>query len=107
VASLTADLEQARGQLEETTSKNADVTRELQDIRGVSANALQIRDQNESLKQHVTETEQRLDRLSMENTELQSENRQQWFVAGAGVLFGGILIGLVAPHLKRKRRSSW
>lgn len=107
VASLTSELEQTRDQLQETASKNHDVTSQLQDIRSVSANAIQLRDQNESLKRNVADSEQRINRLSMENRELQSENRQQWFIVGAGVLLGGILIGLIAPHTKRKRRSSW
>ncbi len=107
VSSLSDQLAQTRSQLEKTTSENRDVTTKLQDIRSVSSNALQLRDENESLKQRMADAEQRLNRVTMENTELQSENRQQWFIVGAGVLFGGILIGLVAPHMKRKRRSSW
>ncbi len=34
-------------------------------------------------------------------------NNQNWFIVGAGVLLGGIVIGLVAPSLRRKRRSDW
>ncbi|HEU4619858.1 MAG TPA: TIGR04211 family SH3 domain-containing protein [Gammaproteobacteria bacterium] len=107
VASLTMELASARESLEQATSKNENVTSELENIRRASANAVQLRDQNETLRQRVSETEERLSRLTMQNTELASQSRQQWFVAGAAVLFGGILIGLVAPHLKRKRRSSW
>ncbi len=107
VSTLSDQLAQTRSQLEKTTSENRNVTSKLQDIRSASANALQLRDQNESLKQRMADAEQRLNRITMENTELQSENRQQWFIVGAGVLFGGILIGLIAPHMKRKRRSSW
>jgi SH3 domain protein len=55
----------------------------------------------------MADSEQQINRLTMEKRELESENRQEWFIVGAAVLFGGILIGLVAPHTKRKRRSSW
>lgn len=107
VESLTGELTTTRDRLDQTVSTNRDVTGELQDIRSAAANAIQLRDQNETLKKRVAESEQRVDRLTMQNTELASQSRQQWFIVGAGVLFGGIVIGLIAPHLKRKRRSTW
>ncbi|HEX5418916.1 MAG TPA: TIGR04211 family SH3 domain-containing protein [Gammaproteobacteria bacterium] len=107
VATLTDRLAQAQQQLDTTASKNHDISSQLQDIRTASANAIQLRDQNENLKQRMADSEQSINRLTMEKRELESENRQQWFIVGAAVLFGGILIGLIAPHTKRKRRSSW
>jgi len=41
------------------------------------------------------------------NGALSSRSRQNWFIVGAGVLSGGIVIGLIAPSLRRKRRSDW
>ena len=43
----------------------------------------------------------------MENAALGGRSSQNWFIVGAGVLFGGIVIGLIAPSLRRKRRSDW
>ena len=107
VAGLTRDLNQAREQIDAMTSANKNVTSELQDIRTASANAVALRDQNETLRQRLAEADQRINRLTMDNTELASDSRQSWFMVGAGVLLGGILLGLVAPSLKRKRRSTW
>jgi SH3 domain protein len=107
VASLTEELNGTRARMEQAAATNADVTSELEEIRRTSANAVRLRDENESLKQRMAEAEQRVDRLSMQNTELASQGRQQWFLVGAGVLCGGIVIGLIAPNVKRKRRSSW
>jgi SH3 domain protein len=107
VASLTDELTSTQARLEQSATTNADVTGELEEIRRTAGNAMRLRDENESLKQRVAEAQQRVDRLTMQNTELASEGRQQWFLVGAGVLFGGIVIGLIAPNVKRKRRSSW
>jgi len=107
VASLTEELARTREELEATATAHKDVSRELQDIRSASSNVLALRSQNEQLRQRVSEAEERINRLAMENTELASDSRQSWFLVGAGVLFGGILIGLVAPNFKRRRRSSW
>lgn len=107
VAALTEELARTREELDATATANKDISRELQDIRSASSNVLALRSQNEQLRQRVSEAEERINRLAMENTELASDSRQSWFLVGAGVLFGGILIGLVAPNFKRRKRSSW
>lgn len=107
VERLMEELVSTRAELESVSASSKDAARELQDIRTASANVIAIRDQNEQLRQRVAEADQRINRLVMENTELASDRRQSWFLVGAGVLFGGILIGLIAPSLRRKRRSSW
>lgn len=107
VAALTEELTTARGRLDSMQSTNSEVTTELQDIRRASANAIALRDQNEELRLRLGEADQRINRLTMDNTELQSDSRQRWFMVGGGVLFGGFLIGLIAPSFKRRRRSDW
>jgi SH3 domain protein len=40
--------------------------------------------------------------------ELKNSAVQRWFLIGAGVLLGGIVLGLILPHLRmRKRKDSW
>lgn len=107
VAALTEELTRTREELDTTVTSNKDMSRELLDIRNASSNVLALRDQNEQLRRRAAEAEERINRLAMENTELASDSRQSWFLVGAGVLFGGIVIGLVAPNFKRKKRSSW
>jgi SH3 domain protein len=107
LASVSGDLSQTRQQLNETASVNSRIDSELQDIREVSANALAIRERNESLLRRVNELSADLDRATMANSELASRSRQNWFVVGAAVLFGGVVIGLVAPSLRRRRSTNW
>ena len=68
---------------------------------------MEIRDQNESLRQRLIERERQVERLTIGESRLSSRSNQNWFIVGAGVLLGGIVIGLVAPSLSRKRRSDW
>lgn len=107
VARLTEELAGTRSELERVSAASGDLSQELEDIRSASANAIAMRDANTELRRRIAEADQRINRLVMENTELESDGRQSWFLVGAGVLFGGILIGLIAPSLRRKRRSSW
>jgi len=111
IAAISTELESeliaTRQALEQAESNAAAVTSELADIRSASAAALETRAQNSRLQNRVSSLTAELDLAEMEIRELRSRNRQSWFIVGAGVLFGGIVIGLVAPSLRRKRRSSW
>jgi SH3 domain protein len=81
------------------------VSRELSNIKTASANVVQIQEQNESLRKKVIERERQVEELTAESAALTSRSRQTWFVVGAAVLFGGIVVGLIAPRLRRRRRS--
>jgi SH3 domain protein len=107
VSALTTELESAKAQLDETRTSQSQVSKELADIRSASANVVEIRDQNESLRQRLIQRDREVEEITHENTQLASRDRQNWFIVGAGVLFGGIVIGLIAPSLRRKRRSDW
>ena len=106
-AELSRDLAATRTDLEQSRTSHAAVSRELADIRAASANVVAIRDQNTSLQQRLEQREREVGQLTTENTRLIARNNQNWFVVGAAVLLAGIVIGLVAPSLRRKRRSDW
>ncbi len=107
VATLTEELEVTSRRLEEAETANASLTKDLTDIREASENVLSIRDQNESLRRRLNERTAEVELLTIENAQLGSRSTREWFVAGAGVLFAGVLIGVVAPRLRRRRRSRW
>lgn len=107
VTTLTGELDETRASLEAVNRENSGISNELREIRQVSANAVALRDENEDLRQRLSSADQRINRLTMENTALVSDRRETWVIVGAGVLFAGIVLGLILPSLRRKRRSSW
>jgi SH3 domain protein len=107
VGTLNQDLAAARGELRGIQTEHGEVSSELAEIRSASANVVRIRDENESLRGRLAAREQDVERLTQENADLARRSSQDWFIVGAGVLLGGIVIGLVAPSLRRKRRSDW
>lgn len=106
-AGLSAELESTSGELEAAGAESERLAAELREVRSASANALATRDENDSLRQRVGALTRQLDTARMGNAELQSRSRQNWFVVGAGVLLAGVVIGLVAPSLRRRRRTNW
>jgi SH3 domain protein len=107
LAGLRTELGTTRDTLEEERASGNEVSAELADIREASANAVALRDQNEMLRRRVNELTAEAEAMVIENSRLASRSRQNWFVVGAAVLVGGIVIGLIAPSLRRARRSSW
>ena len=107
VANLETELRTTHDTLDAERSSGSAVSAELAAIREASANAVALRDQNETLRRRVNELTAQTEAMAIENSQLASRSRQNWFVVGAAVLFGGIVIGLIAPTLRRTRRSSW
>jgi SH3 domain protein len=107
VADLSAQLETTRTDLSQTKTTHGEVSRELADIRTAAANVVEIRDQNQSLTKRLAQRDEQVQKLTVDNEALLARDTQTWFLIGAGVLFAGIVVGLVAPTLRRKRRSDW
>jgi SH3 domain protein len=90
---LAAELESVRGELEH--------------IRRVSASAVDLDRANRELRTRIAAAEQVADDLRAEANALKSNTRRDWFLAGAGVLFAGLVLGLVLPRLRLRRKSRW
>lgn len=85
-----------------------DLETELAEIRNASANAIQIDRERRQLQEQVSNLLLQVDQLEHRNLELSNQTKQQWFLIGAAVLAIGILIGLLLPSLRlRRRRSPW
>jgi SH3 domain protein len=104
---LERDLAATRSELERSQANHGTVSRELADLRTAAANVVEIRDNNTSLQQRLGQREREVEQLTADNARLAARNNQNWFVVGAAVLLAGIVVGLVAPTLRRKRRSDW
>ena len=104
---LERNLAATRAELEQTKASHGTVSRELAEIRTASANVVKLHDDNASLQQRLVQRDLEVEQLTTENSRLAARSNQNWFVVGAAVLLGGIVIGLVAPTLRRKRRSDW
>jgi SH3 domain protein len=93
---------------ESLRAEKARLEEELATIRHASANVVRITQERAELRQNSADLSRQLANLQQENLDLRNQSNQRWFLIGAGVVLGGILIGLILPHLRlRRRRSSW
>lgn len=78
---------------------------ELDKLREVAAHPVELAQQNQELSDKVSNLNKQLELVQQANDELKDHSRRDWFLAGGGVLFGGILLGLLLPMLRRKKRG--
>ncbi len=112
LASQLAELQSAHEQLridhEDLQRHREQLEQELATLRHASANVMQITEERAELRKNVADLARQTADLQQENGELRNQTTQRWFLIGAGVLVGGVLIGLILPHLRfRRRKSSW
>lgn len=107
LASLRAAKETAERMAQQAGAEKERLGAELAAIRQVSANALQIEAERDQLRKSVINLERELEAKRLQNQALLDDQRQHWFLIGAGVLFGGILLGLFFPQIHWRRRNRW
>ena len=108
LAKLSKDYE-TLSQTHNSVVKEKDaLTQELEELKRVSANAVEINRERKTLRKQVATMSHDVEDQQQEIRELKNSAIQRWFLIGAGVLLGGILLGLILPHLRiRKRKDSW
>jgi len=80
---------------------------ELKHLRRVAAKPLKLENENQRLKKELLELESKHELLLQENQMLGDSSDRDWFLNGAGVIILGIIIGLIAPRLRMRKKSNW
>jgi len=80
---------------------------ELARLNEVAKKPIILDKQNRQLQQKNVTLEKDLQRLNQENHSLKDRSQREWFIAGALVLFGGIILGLIIPKLRGRKRNTW
>lgn len=99
-----ATLEAQLGQQEQQRER---AQQELAKLADLAARPREVEAKNAVLRTRIAKLESEASRLHEQNQNLKTGSDRTWFLAGAGVLFVGLLLGLVAPRLRWRRRSSW
>ena len=108
LAALQKEHTELLGQYEALKSTKEQVEGELNGLQRTAANAVRISNERNELRTQVVAMTREIEDLKQEKRELQNSGNQRWFLIGAGVIVGGILLGLILPRLRvRRRRDSW
>ncbi len=114
VAALKENLAQVKAERARLQEENAALARkvaalekQVEHLNQVAARPIQLDKENKQLKARSLQLENDLQLKIRENQVLKDRSDREWFVIGAAVLLGGILLGLVLPRLRIRRRSGW
>ena len=105
---LQDEHQKLQGAHTEMTGERDRLAQELEAIQRTASNAIRISNERNELRKQVATLTRQVEDLKQENRELSNDTAQNWFLIGAGVIVGGIILGLILPHLRlQRRKSSW
>jgi len=106
-----SDLKSAKGSADHErnslSKENRKLSQELESIRRTASSALAIDADNKNLKSKIVAYERQAQTLQQENEGLKDRTARDWFMVGAGVIILGMIIGLIIPRIRWRKKSSW
>lgn len=104
---LTASLKNSREDLAGGNAAFADLQKELDkvqakydDLRTKATNVVELAEERDRLKYHNAQLTAEVDRLRKENESIVYTGAVKWFLAGAGVLLVGVILGKTSRKKK-------
>jgi SH3 domain protein len=107
MAALTEEKATLEKELQSLEGQTRNVSQELSEIKRTASSALAIDSENKDLKGRVVSLERQLQTLQQENEGLRDRTARDWFMVGAGVVLLGIIVGLIIPRIRWRKKSSW
>jgi SH3 domain protein len=107
MAALTNEKAALEKELATLEGQSRNVSQELSEIKRTASSALAIDSENKDLKGRVVSLERHLQTLQQENEGLRDRTARDWFMVGAGVVLLGIIVGLIIPRIRWRKKSSW
>jgi SH3 domain protein len=121
VANLELEISKYKEEIAALSNQNSDVdtqnlslreksqrlSKELDDLRRTASNAVALENENRQLKEKLQQIDHKNQSLVLENNALKDNSTRSWFLVGAAVLFSGILLGLILPRLRVRKKDSW
>lgn len=98
---------QAKKQLSGLSSQSSQLEKELEQIKIVSANAIQLNADNQRLLQETQILRNEVDVLTTDNQRLNDEKDNDDFLNGAFAVLIGVMIAMIVPRLRPKKSTDW
>ena len=106
-----ADLKQQNQQLDnrrkQLLNDNASLQSTLEELRSTAANPIAIHEKNQQLEAMIDDISTKNSLLMSENAKLNDNSLKEWFIIGAVVALGSLILGLIIPNIKWRKKDSW
>ena len=93
--------------LTDLTSSNNQVSKELENIKAISASAIQLNEDNQRLLEENQMLKNEVEVLSTDNQRLNDNQENDAFLNGAFAVLIGVMITLIVPRAWPKKSTDW
>lgn len=107
LTALKQDKSQLEAELNKLRGEHTATAGELQRLSEVAARPKQLAEENIELREKFARMSDELNIIKQENQVLKDRSERNWFLAGALVVIVGMIIGLIIPKLKFRKKDSW
>ncbi|WP_179957654.1 TIGR04211 family SH3 domain-containing protein [Exilibacterium tricleocarpae] len=108
LAQLQQQNQQLAARLDDSEKQGQTLNNELAEIKTISAGAIDLNSRHQTLMEEHQLLQTEIDVLKAENERLGDKSLQTWFIYGAGAVGLGVVIALVVPAVRPRRRySDW
>ncbi|WP_019568207.1 TIGR04211 family SH3 domain-containing protein [Thioalkalivibrio sp. ALMg13-2] len=98
---LTAERDELEAQL-------ADMESELEELRDIASRPQEIQRENRRLEENLIEARDSGDEYRRQVEVMQADSQRKWFMTGALVTVGSVILGIILTRIpSRRRRSEW
>jgi SH3 domain protein len=104
---LTRENGELVGERDRLSTEADALAEELARLKNLSASTLALEEANKRFEANAVRDQKIIEDLRVENEKLSGTSSREWFLAGGGVLFFGLLLGLILPRIRWRRQRSW
>lgn len=107
LSTLRKQKSQLDSQYGKLQSEHKTTSAELTKLSKIAAHPQELENENIDLRKKFTKMSNEYALLKQENQVLKDRSKRNWFLAGALVVIIGIVIGLIIPKLRFRRKDGW
>lgn len=93
--------------LNNVTDEKSGLENNLQELRKTAARPIEIYENNKKLQDDLDNLRSQNDILATENANLKDKSLKEWFMIGAAVALGSLILGMIIPSIRWRKKSSW
>ncbi len=108
IAELLDQRNELTTERDELQAQITDMESELEELRDIAERPQEIQRENRRLEQELIEARDSADEYRRQVEVMQADSQRKWFMTGALVTVGSVILGIILTRIPtRRRRSDW